>query len=62
MLALSLAGSLYVVTGMARRLAALGLRWSAGRAARRLMVASAGLASLTALAALWDLQGQFHGW
>ena len=62
LLALSLAGSLYVVTGMARRLAALGLRWSAGRAARRLMVASAGLASLTALAALWDLQGQFHGW
>ena len=62
LLALSLLGSLYIVFGLARRLATLGLRWSAGRAARRLMVAAAGLASLTALAALWDLQGQFHGW
>ena len=62
LLALSVAGSLYVVIGLARRLAALGLRWSAGRAARRLLVAAAGLACLTTLAVFWSLQGQFHGW
>src|SRR5215831_10548000 len=62
LLTLSLAGSLYVVIGLARRLATTGLRWSAGRPARRLLVAVAGLAGMTALAAFWNLQGQFHGW
>jgi len=62
LLALSVAGSLYVVIGLARRLATLGLRWSAGRAARRLLVAAAGLACLATLAVFWNLQGQFHGW
>jgi putative peptide zinc metalloprotease protein len=59
---LSLAGSLYIVTGLARRLTALGLRWSAGRPARRLLAGAAGLAVLAGLAAFWTLQGQFHGW
>ena len=59
---LSLAGSLYIVTGLARRLTALGLRWSAGRPARRLLAGAAGLAVLAALAAFWTLQGQFRGW
>ena len=59
---LSLAGSLYVVTGLARRLTALGLRWSAGRPARRLLAGAAGLAVLAGLAAFWTLQGEFHGW
>jgi putative peptide zinc metalloprotease protein len=59
---LSLAGSLYVVTGLARRLTALGRRWSAGRPARRLLAGAAGLAVLAALAAFWTLQGQFRGW
>jgi putative peptide zinc metalloprotease protein len=59
---LSLAGSLYIVTGLARRLAAAGLRWSAGDRARRLLVAAAGLASVTMLVSFWDLQGQFLGW
>jgi putative peptide zinc metalloprotease protein len=59
---LSLAGSLYVVTGLARRLTALGRRWSAGRPARRLLVGAAGLAALAGLAAFWTLQGQFRGW
>jgi len=59
---LSLAGSLYVVTGLARRLTALGRRWSAGRPARRLLAGAAGLAVLAGLAAFWILQGQFHGW
>ena len=59
---LSLAGSLYIVTGLARRLTALGRRWSAGRPGRRLLAAAAGLAVLTGLAAFWTTQGQFRGW
>ncbi len=62
LVALSLAGSLYIVTGLARRLTALGRRWSAGRPARRLLAAAAGLAVLTGLAAFWTMQGQFRGW
>jgi putative peptide zinc metalloprotease protein len=59
---LSLAGSAYLVTGLVRRLATAGLRWSAGRPARRLLAAAAGLAVLTALAAFWTVGGQFRGW
>ena len=59
---LSLAGSLYIVTGLARRLTALGRSWSVGRPARRLLAAAAGLAALTGLAAYWTMQGQFRGW
>ena len=59
---LSLAGSLYIVTGLARRLTVLGRRWSAGRPARRLLAGAARLAVLAALAAFWTLQGQFRGW
>jgi putative peptide zinc metalloprotease protein len=59
---LSLAGSIYLVTGLARRLIALGRRWSAGRPACRLLAAAAGLAALAALAAFWTLQGQLRGW
>jgi putative peptide zinc metalloprotease protein len=59
---LSLAGSLYVVTGLARRLTVLGRRWSAGRPARRLLAGAAGLAVLAGLTAFWTLQGQFRGW
>jgi len=59
---LSLAGSLYVVTGLARRLTALARRWSAGRPARRLLAVAAGLAVMAGLAAFWILQGQFRGW
>jgi putative peptide zinc metalloprotease protein len=62
LIALSLAGSLYIVTGLARRLAVAGLRWSAGRPGRRLLAVAAGLAALTALAAFWAMQGQFGGW
>ncbi|HEY7360906.1 MAG TPA: hypothetical protein VH642_08860 [Streptosporangiaceae bacterium] len=62
LLALSLAGSLYIVIGLARRLAAGGLRWSAGHPARRLLAALAGLAGMAALAAFWAMQGQFRGW
>ena len=59
---LSLAGSLYLVIVLARRLTAAGLRWSAGRPARRLPAAAAGLAATVGLAAFWAVQGQFRGW
>jgi putative peptide zinc metalloprotease protein len=62
LITLSLAGTVYIVTGLARRLAVAGLRWSAGRPTRRLMAAAAALACITTLAAFWTLQGQFHGW
>jgi putative peptide zinc metalloprotease protein len=62
LLTMSLAGSLYIVLGLARRLTTLGLRWSARRPARRLLVAAAGLGCMTTLAIFWNLQGQFHGW
>jgi putative peptide zinc metalloprotease protein len=62
LVALSVAGSLYILTGLARQLATAGLRWSAGRPGRRLLASAAGLAGLAALALFWAAQGQFHGW
>ena len=62
MVALSVAGSLYLVTGLARRLTIAGLRWSAGRPGRRLLAGMASLAAVAGLAAFWILQGQFRGW
>jgi len=62
LLILPLAGSLYIVTGLARRATFVGLRWSADRPARRVLAAVAGLACCAALGAFWTLQGQFRGW
>ena len=62
LLVLSFAGSLYITTGLARRLTAAGLRWSAGHRSRRLLLAAAGLAGLIGLAGFWTMQGQFRGW
>ena len=62
LMTLSLAGSLYVVTGLARRLTALGARWSVGRPARRLLATGTGLTVIVALTAFWITQGQFRGW
>jgi putative peptide zinc metalloprotease protein len=62
LVALSAAGSLYLLAGLARRMAASGLRWSAGRPGRRLLAAAPGLAVLAGLAAFWTTQGQFRGW
>jgi putative peptide zinc metalloprotease protein len=59
---LSLIGSLYIMIGLARRLAVAGLRWSAGRPGRRLLAAAGCLAGLAALTVFWTAQGQFHGW
>jgi putative peptide zinc metalloprotease protein len=62
LVALSLTGALYIVIGLSRRVAAAGLRWSAGHRARRLLVTVAGLACVTMLVAFWSGQGQFRGW
>jgi putative peptide zinc metalloprotease protein len=62
LVALPGAGSLYIVIGLARRVATLGRRRSAGRRGRRLPAAAAGLAALAGLAAFWTMQGQFRGW
>jgi putative peptide zinc metalloprotease protein len=59
---LPIAGSVYVVTGLARQTTAIGLRWSAGRPGRRLLAAMAALACVAALAAFWVTRGQFRGW
>ena len=59
---LSLVGTLYVATLLARRAVTLGRRWSAGLPARRLVAAAAGLACVATLATFWTVQGQFHGW
>jgi hypothetical protein len=62
LLVMSFAGSVYVMTALGRRLAAVGVRWSAGHRGRRLLLAAASLACITALAGFWTTQGQFHGW
>ena len=62
LVALSLAGSLYVLTGLARRAVTLGRRWSACHPARRFLAVVAGLAVLAAFFAFWIWQGQFRGW
>jgi putative peptide zinc metalloprotease protein len=62
LVALSLVGTLYIATGLARRAVTLGRHWSAGRPGRRLVACAATVACATTLAALWTVQGQFHGW
>jgi len=59
---LSIAGSLYITTGLARRALALGQRWSAGRPDRRLLVIAAGAGCLVGLVSFWAAQGQLRGW
>ena len=60
--ALSVAGSLYVVVGLARRGVGIGLRWSAGDTGRRMLVALAAALCVSLLAAFWTADGQFRGW
>jgi putative peptide zinc metalloprotease protein len=62
LMALSIIGSLYIVTGLARRATTLGLRWSAGRRVRRLLITVAAAACLASLALYWASQGQYRGW
>jgi hypothetical protein len=60
--ALSIAGSLYITTGLARRAVSTGRRWSAGRPDRGLVAVVAGAGSMAGLVAFWVAQGQFTGW
>jgi putative peptide zinc metalloprotease protein len=60
--ALTAAGSLCIMAGLARRAAAIGLRWCAGRPARRLLAVLAATAIAASLATLWASQGQFSDW
>ena len=60
--ALPIAGSLSIVTGLARRAATMGLRWSAGRPVRRLLVTVAAVTCMASLAVLWAIQGQLRDW
>ena len=62
LLSLAIAGSVYLLAGLARRLTAAGLSWSAGHPRRRLLVTAVALAVLAGLGALWTVQGQFTGW
>ena len=62
LLALSMAGTLYLVSALARRIVAAGLHWSAGRTSRRLIVAVAAVGFAVALAAFWARHGGFSGW
>ncbi len=62
LVSLSLVGMLYITTGLARRMVSAARRWSAGRPARRLVAAAAGLAGAATLATVWTVQGGFHGW
>ena len=52
-------GSLYIVTRLARQVAALGRHWSADRPVRRLIAAGTGIAVTAALAAFWIIRRRF---
>jgi putative peptide zinc metalloprotease protein len=58
----SMAGSLYVATGMVRRAFAAGRRWSAGNPARRLLAVLLAAACAVPLAIIWLVGGQFSDW
>jgi putative peptide zinc metalloprotease protein len=57
-----IAGTLYIMAGMARRAVAVAARWSAGRPRRRLAAVLIGTACAGPLALLWLIQGQFRDW
>ena len=50
------------MTGLARRVATMSLRWSAGRPLRRLLVTVAAVTCVASLAVLWAIQGQLRDW
>jgi len=62
LVAFSLAGSLYIAAGLARRIVTSALRWSADRPARRVLAVAVILACAAALAAFWIGTGQFRDW
>ena len=60
--ALPIAGSVYIVAGLARRVATMGVRWSARRPGRQVLACAAGTACLAVLVAFWITRGEFRGW
>jgi putative peptide zinc metalloprotease protein len=58
----SIGGSLYVAGGLVRRAVVTGLRWSAGRPARRLLALLVAAACAIPLTLIWLVQGQFTDW
>jgi putative peptide zinc metalloprotease protein len=58
----SVAGSLYVAAGLARRIVTGALRWSAGNRKRRCLALAAIAACALPLALYWMLDGQFSDW
>jgi putative peptide zinc metalloprotease protein len=58
----SIAGSLYVATGLARRAFAIGRRWSAGNPRRRFLALLAAAACVIPLTIIWLIQGEFSDW
>jgi putative peptide zinc metalloprotease protein len=58
----SIAGTLYVATGLARRAFAMGRRWSAGSPTRRFLALLAAAACAIPLMIIWLVQGQFSDW
>jgi putative peptide zinc metalloprotease protein len=59
---LSMAGSLYVVTGLARRALTASWRWSAGNRKRRAIALLGAAACAIPLALYWLIDGQFNDW
>jgi len=59
---LSIAGSLFVTSGLARRGISAGAKWSAGRPRRRLVAVLAGAVLVGLLATFWVTRGEFSGW
>jgi putative peptide zinc metalloprotease protein len=59
---LSIAGSLYVALGLARRAVTAGLRWSHGRPVRRLLAVAVAIACVAPLTIYWIARGQFRDW
>src|SRR5450631_2361056 len=62
LLALPLAGALYIMTGLARRLATAGLRWSTGHPGRRTLLALAACPAPWASAASGRCKASSAGW
>ena len=62
LLALSLAGMLYLTTGIARQAIGLGRHWVSGRTKRRPIAAGIALLLVTGLVAYWTSHHEFSNW
>jgi putative peptide zinc metalloprotease protein len=62
LVAVTMAGTLYMAAGLARRAVALGARWSAGRPGRRVLAVLAAVVCAGPLTLWWLAQRQFSEW